>query len=145
MYNAFIFRLNAVCRALGIPARPVSNLVSAHDANGTLTIDRYYDAKNNELEYDPFNPDGGKDSIWNFHVWTEAWMARPDLPKGTENIGRGLCIDYNKLYASGYGGWQAIDATPQERSDGKSSLLILLSSGTSTAKVSLKRINLSNA
>lgn len=73
----------AVCRALGIPARPVSNLVSAHDANGTLTIDRYYDAKNNELGYDPFNPDGGADSIWNFHVWVEAWMARPDLPKGT--------------------------------------------------------------
>lgn len=76
---------DAVCRALGIPARPVSNLVSAHDANGTLTIDRYYDAKNNELNYDPFNPDGGSDSIWNFHVWVEAWMARPDLPKGTNS------------------------------------------------------------
>lgn len=60
----------------------MSNLVSAHDANGTLTIDRYYDAKNNELNYDPFNPNGGTDSIWNFHVWVEAWMARPDLPKG---------------------------------------------------------------
>ena len=35
----------------------------------------------------------------NFHVWNEAWMARPDLPKG-------------------YGGWQAVDSTPQEVSLG---------------------------
>jgi len=33
----------------------------------------------------------------NFHVWVEAWMERPDL-KGH------------------YGGWQAVDATPQEPS-----------------------------
>lgn len=39
------------------------------------------------------------DSIWNFHVWNEAWMDRPDL-------------------GANYGGWQAIDATPQELSDG---------------------------
>nr|CAH0113585.1 unnamed protein product [Daphnia galeata] len=91
--------LTTVCRALGIPARPVSNLVSAHDTNGTFTIDRFFDAKGNALESDPFNPGGETDSIWNFHVWVEAWMARPDLPKG-------------------YGGWQAIDATPQERSAG---------------------------
>lgn len=38
------------------------------------------------------------DSVWNFHVWNEAWMRRPDL--GSE-----------------YDGWQAIDATPQELSD----------------------------
>ena len=35
----------------------------------------------------------------NFHVWNEAWFDRPDLP-------------------AGYGGWQAFDATPQERSEG---------------------------
>ena len=40
-----------------------------------------------------------KKKIWNFHCWTEAWMSREDLPKG-------------------YGGWQAIDATPQEKSNG---------------------------
>ncbi len=40
-----------VCRTLGIPARPVSNLVSAHDANGTLTIDRYYDARNSNINH----------------------------------------------------------------------------------------------
>lgn len=33
----------------------------------------------------------------NFHVWNEAWMSRPDLPYG-------------------FGGWQALDATPQEES-----------------------------
>lgn len=36
----------------------------------------------------------------NFHVWNDVWMARSDLP-------------------SGYGGWQAIDATPQEKSGGE--------------------------
>ena len=33
-------------------------------------------------------------------MWNDVWMARPYLP-------------------SGYGGWQAIDATPQETSWGK--------------------------
>ena len=32
-------------------------------------------------------------------MWNEAWFERPDLP-------------------AGYGGWQAFDATPQERSEG---------------------------
>jgi hypothetical protein len=36
----------------------------------------------------------------NFHVWNEVWMKRPDLKD-----------EYN--------GWQVIDATPQEHSDGK--------------------------
>ncbi|CAB3369006.1 Hypothetical predicted protein [Cloeon dipterum] len=80
-----------ICRALGLPSRVVTNLVSAHDSNASLTVDKYFDYNSRPL-------DTG-DSIWNFHVWNEAWMARPDLPKG-------------------YGGWQAIDATPQETSDG---------------------------
>ncbi|XP_012281740.1 hemocyte protein-glutamine gamma-glutamyltransferase [Orussus abietinus] len=90
--------VTAVCRALGIPSRVISNLVSAHDANASLSVDRYYNLDNEELEYDPENPNG-EDSIWNYHVWNDVWMARPDLPIG-------------------YGGWQAIDATPQEPSDG---------------------------
>ncbi|KAG5310071.1 TGMH glutamyltransferase, partial [Acromyrmex insinuator] len=89
--------VTTVCRALGIPSRVVSNLVSAHDANASLSVDRYYDLNNEELEYDPNNL-MGEDSIWNYHVWNDVWMARPDLPKG-------------------YGGWQAIDATPQEQSE----------------------------
>nr|XP_033341897.1 hemocyte protein-glutamine gamma-glutamyltransferase-like [Megalopta genalis]XP_033341898.1 hemocyte protein-glutamine gamma-glutamyltransferase-like [Megalopta genalis]XP_033341899.1 hemocyte protein-glutamine gamma-glutamyltransferase-like [Megalopta genalis]XP_033341900.1 hemocyte protein-glutamine gamma-glutamyltransferase-like [Megalopta genalis]XP_033341901.1 hemocyte protein-glutamine gamma-glutamyltransferase-like [Megalopta genalis] len=94
----FAGTVTTVCRALGIPSRVVSNLVSAHDANASLSVDRYYDKDNEELEYDPRN-DGGEDSIWNYHVWNDVWMARPDLPKG-------------------YGGWQAIDSTPQEPSEG---------------------------
>lgn len=90
--------VTTVCRALGIPSRVVSNLVSAHDANASLSVDRYYSKDNEELEYDPNNLEG-EDSIWNYHVWNDVWMARPDLPKG-------------------YGGWQAIDSTPQEPSEG---------------------------
>ena len=44
-----------------------------------------------------------KDSIWNFHVWNEAWMSRDDLPDPS------------------YGGWQVIDSTPQEESESKTS------------------------
>ncbi|CAG7835561.1 unnamed protein product [Allacma fusca] len=94
--------LATLCRAIGIPCRVVTNFESAHDANETLTIDRYYDDSNKELNDDPFNP-GKKDSIWNFHVWNDVWMARPDLEVGG---------------TKGYGGWQAIDATPQETSEG---------------------------
>lgn len=34
-----------------------------------------------ELDFDPNNPKGA-DSIWNYHVWNDVWMARPDLPPG---------------------------------------------------------------
>ncbi|XP_046369672.2 annulin-like isoform X1 [Haliotis rufescens] len=82
-----------VCRALGIPARSVTNFASAHDTDGSITIDIHFDESGDAAE------DMNADSVWNFHVWNEAWMARPDLP-------------------TGYGGWQAVDATPQETSDG---------------------------
>lgn len=85
-----------VCRALGIPCRSVTNYVSAHDTNASLTVDKYFDRNGEEIEG---GPEGDCfDSCWNFHVWNEVWMTRPDLP-------------------SGYGGWQIIDATPQEASD----------------------------
>lgn len=80
-------------RTLGIPARTVSNFVSAHDTDDSLTVDKFFSEKG-----DPIS-DVNSDSIWNFHVWSDAWMARTDLPPG-------------------YGGWQAVDATPQETSMG---------------------------
>ena len=49
------------------------------------------------------------------------WMARPDLPQG-------------------YGGWQAIDATPQETSEG--TVVVIVVKGLyvpSTAKVIWRR------
>ena len=89
--------LTTVCRALGLPCRPVTCYSSAHDTNKSMTVDRYYDQDGEELKGIDGAP-GISDSIWNFHCWNDVWMARYDLP-------------------AGYGGWQAIDATPQERSD----------------------------
>uniref|UniRef100_A0A3Q3NH98 Transglutaminase-like domain-containing protein n=1 Tax=Labrus bergylta TaxID=56723 RepID=A0A3Q3NH98_9LABR len=86
--------LIAVMRFLGIPCRVVTNFQSAHDKNSSLTIDEYYDdfgIKTSET----------KDSVWNFHVWVEGWMKRPDLKKGDK-----------------YDGWQVLDPTPQEESEG---------------------------
>nr|XP_022335793.1 uncharacterized protein LOC111132291 [Crassostrea virginica] len=89
--------VTTVCRALGLPARSVTNFSSAHDTNCSLTIDTVM-CLNKDGGMDRI-PELSNDSVWNFHVWNEVWMARPDLGK-----------DYN--------GWQAIDATPQELSGG---------------------------
>ncbi|XP_030584846.1 protein-glutamine gamma-glutamyltransferase E isoform X2 [Archocentrus centrarchus] len=64
----------SVMRLLGIPCRVVTNYQSAHDTNKNLIIDVYHaDYGVREKE--------SKDSIWNFHVWVECWMKRPDLAK----------------------------------------------------------------
>lgn len=84
--------LTTLCRTLGIPCRSVTNFSSAHDSDGSMTIDFHVDEKDDPMDY-------LDDSIWNFHVWNECWMTRSDLPEG-------------------YGGWQAIDSTPQEQSEG---------------------------
>ncbi|NP_001095479.1 protein-glutamine gamma-glutamyltransferase 5 [Bos taurus] len=82
-----------VMRCLGIPTRVITNFNSGHDTDGNLIIDEYYDNTGRILE------NKKKDSVWNFHVWNECWMARNDLPPG-------------------FGGWQVLDATPQETSNG---------------------------
>ncbi|XP_053549261.1 protein-glutamine gamma-glutamyltransferase 5-like [Bombina bombina] len=82
-----------VMRFLGIPTRVVTNFESAHDTNCSLTVDEYYDETGRKIE------SAETDSVWNFHVWNECWMARKDLRPG-------------------YDGWQVLDATPQELSGG---------------------------
>ncbi|XP_029282741.1 protein-glutamine gamma-glutamyltransferase 5-like [Cottoperca gobio] len=84
----------SVMRLLGIPCRVVSNFESAHDNNKNLVIDTFY--SDYGVAEKPTH-----DSIWNFHVWTEAWMKRPDLGANGK-----------------YDGWQVLDPTPQEQSFG---------------------------
>ncbi|XP_053677743.1 annulin-like [Anopheles nili] len=86
--------LGTLCRALGIPCRIVTNFSSAHDTEASLTVDVYLDEEGNVMK------SFSRDSIWNYHVWNEVWLKRRDL--GTD----------------AYDGWQVIDGTPQEFSDG---------------------------
>ncbi|XP_068560608.1 protein-glutamine gamma-glutamyltransferase 2-like [Cebidichthys violaceus] len=84
----------SVMRLLGIPCRVVTNYQSAHDINKNLSIDVYH-ADYGVREKPSY------ESVWNFHVWVEAWMRRPDLAEDGQ-----------------YDGWQVLDPTPQARSDG---------------------------
>ncbi|KAG1934150.1 transglutaminase 5, like [Pimephales promelas] len=81
-----------VMRVLGIPTRVITNFNSAHDTNMNMVIEEYYSEMGEKLSI-------GRDSVWNFHVWVESWMKRPDLD-------------------GGYDGWQVLDPTPQEMSAG---------------------------
>uniref|UniRef100_A0ABI7XYM0 Protein-glutamine gamma-glutamyltransferase 2 n=1 Tax=Felis catus TaxID=9685 RepID=A0ABI7XYM0_FELCA len=81
-----------VLRCLGIPTRVVTNYNSAHDQNSNLLIE-YFRNEFGEIQGDK------SEMIWNFHCWVESWMSRPDLQPG-------------------YEGWQALDPTPQEKSEG---------------------------
>ena len=80
--------LTTILRASGIPARTVTNYRSHHDKG--LNADRTAVLR----QYDNIvQPD---EKQWNFHVWTEAWLERPDLGQPSN--------------------WNALDATPQEPS-----------------------------
>ncbi|XP_073534258.1 protein-glutamine gamma-glutamyltransferase 4 [Phyllobates terribilis] len=85
--------VTTIMRCIGIPARSVTNFSSAHDTEENLKIDFYMNENGEKID------EYCSDSVWNFHVWNDVWMKRPDLP-------------------SGYDGWQALDATPQEPSEG---------------------------
>lgn len=77
-----------VLRCLGIPSRCVSAVSSA--TPGTAKddiIDKFYYPNGLPIK-ELSSP------LWNFHVWTEAWMKRTDLR------------------TSKYDGWQALDASP---------------------------------
>ncbi|KAI9531210.1 hypothetical protein NQZ68_000705 [Dissostichus eleginoides] len=84
--------LCTVMRVLGVPSRVVTVFNAAHDANSNLIIEEYFSSSGEKLP-------GPKESTWNFHVWVECWMRRPDL-------------------GSAFDGWQVVDATPQEKSGG---------------------------
>lgn len=84
--------LTSLGRTAGIPSRPVTNYDSGHDANGNKSIDYYFDQTGCPVR-------SISDSIWNYHVWTEMWMSRPDVDETFD--------------------WQIVDATPQELSGGK--------------------------
>ena len=76
MHEKWILCVVAVLRALGIPARSVTNFQSAHDVEFNMTIDTFVDEDGEKADIDV------GDSIWNFHVWNEGYFRRPDLPKG---------------------------------------------------------------
>uniref|UniRef100_A0A8C4Q5U7 Transglutaminase 1 n=1 Tax=Eptatretus burgeri TaxID=7764 RepID=A0A8C4Q5U7_EPTBU len=67
--------------------------------NGSVVILRQYSKTGRPVRYGQCWVFSACGHHWNFHVWNDCWMKRPDLPEG-------------------YGGWQAIDATPQETSAG---------------------------
>jgi hypothetical protein len=86
--------LNSLLRVLGIPSRHLTTFESAHESpvNGKYIHEI-------SMIYNEFgNLKKRIGSVWNFHSWNDAWFNRPDL--------------------AGRNGWQAVDATPQEKSEG---------------------------
>jgi len=91
----FAGTLTTAGRTIGIPARQITNFQSAHESSQygpyRSSIDYLFDASGEQK--------GMLGSIWNFHAWVEFYFSRVDLSSGD--------------------GWQVVDATPQEPSDGE--------------------------
>ncbi|XP_034160488.1 coagulation factor XIII A chain [Pangasianodon hypophthalmus] len=83
---------NTFLRCLGLPGRVITNYCSAHDNSGNLKTDIVLD-EDGSLDRQV------SDTIWNFHCWNEVFFKRTDMPEN-------------------YSGWQVVDSTPQEISEG---------------------------
>ena len=106
--------LNMSLRTVGIPSREITNYDSAHPECGNSPWDNTCN-ENKNVNFGTIIrkkkiKKNGKDKtvdvdgwtfIWNYHCWNDAWMKRPDLKKEGQ-----------------YDGWQAVDATVQNASDG---------------------------
>ncbi|MCC6284754.1 MAG: hypothetical protein IT439_05555 [Phycisphaerales bacterium] len=88
-------------RAIGVPARPVFAMEVGRKLATPPAV------PSNELWYTYSQAPGGGwapvrgpyDHLWDYHIWTEAWMLRPD-----------------RSDSGATGGWQALDATPLQPS-----------------------------
>ena len=58
LLHFFLLLQMAVCRSLGIPARSVTNFESAHDCDGSISIDSYWEESGEPIE------ELNKDSVW---------------------------------------------------------------------------------
>ncbi|KAF1745430.1 hypothetical protein MXB_4081, partial [Myxobolus squamalis] len=93
--------LCTVLRTCGIPTRCITTYNSFHDHDGSLSWELYFNRFMRPVYFKR------QETMWyfkfinlrNYHCWNESWMDRKDLPPG-------------------YGGWQIVDSTPQERSQG---------------------------
>ncbi|NXA07950.1 EPB42 protein, partial [Sapayoa aenigma] len=107
----------SVLRCLGIPTRVVTGFTWAHNTKSSLSVDEYYNEDGTLLTQDK------SARVWTFHVWNECWMARADLlPE--------------------YSGWQALDATCQEKSKGKISEMGLRKSKGEVEWRQIKQFNI---
>lgn len=114
--------LTSSSRTVGIPSRPVTNVNSAYESVGVSKVgygpSRYpslqttaaavvltKDAEGNTQ----VDRTKSVNAIWNPHVWSESWFARPDL---------------NSTDANSKAGWNAMDGTPQESSNSSTHELI---------------------